>query len=231
MRVNGNSVCVLVLAVLVAMVLWNAQRNMTAFGSATPLFPGGASSMISRFTSGRKVSLVGDDVHLSKETNAKIGAANKTKPKIKNPTLCTTEECKKITEEQRRKNDAKVRDTLKQCPTALIFIWAPWCPHCHNAMPTVVDAAVEADEEVVLVNSEAVSRDLISGDNAIAEVTHFPFLTKGGKTYEGRMDKASIANFCGKDADLAAANEPPPPPQEEAKDAFDKSEDLDSFFH
>lgn len=213
-----NSICVIILAVLVGIVLWNMQRN--AYGMP-PIGPFGAiSSMLGRVTSARIASpdASSPDKHLNPEINEKLADVNANgRTCVINTTHCKDDECKdfqRMDPSSKAKFDAEVMEAKKKHPDALTFVWAPWCAHCHNAMPTVLEAAKELKDPVIMVNCEMVSRSMLSKEGVGAQVTHFPFLTCRGKIFNGRMDKASIKEFV-----EGGESEETPPSEEAPTDA------------
>jgi len=211
-KVNANGVCVIILAILVVMVLWNMQRSMTMnnYQHQVPRFPAYISGMLGRFTSARTSTQARReeangatvvDQLLSTETNETIKSANKVKVKVHNPTSCTDATCENykegVSETEKVKNDSKVIELMKKFPNALVLIWAPWCPHCHNAIPLITEDAKKMKTPVVLVNSELVTTKIMTGADAPAgDVTHFPFIAQNKKLYEGSMDPDAIKAFC-----------------------------------
>ena len=182
-KVNANGICVIVLAILVIMVLWNMQRSMMMNnGYQQPQkFPTYISGMLGRFTSARtsaqarrkdanETTIV--DQLLSTETNETIKSANASETKVYTPTSCTDATCENykegVSESEKVKNDTKVLELMQRFPNALILIWAPWCPHCHNAIPLITEAAKKMKTPVILINSELVTSKIIAGTDAPA---------------------------------------------------------------
>ena len=96
-------------------------------------------------------------------------------------------------------------DTFKGKP-ALIKFYAPWCPHCHTAMPAVIDASLESEHAFAIVNSELIDPKTLQGD--IFQVTHFPYICRQEKknnettmtVFKGSPTKEEILKFSKTDA-------------------------------
>lgn len=71
-------------------------------------------------------------------------------------------------------NTAKLREYMHSNDRGVLMVWAPWCPHCHSALPKVADAARESACDFAVCNSELVQREAIAGD--VLNVPHFPYI-------------------------------------------------------
>lgn len=92
-------------------------------------------------------------------------------------TPCTTSECenyKDMTKEAKEANDTAVRNFVAQNPRLVLMVFAPWCTHCHTAMPAFFEAACDSDVPFGLVNAELVNPDVIAGATRICDVKYFP---------------------------------------------------------
>ena len=106
---------------------------------------------------------------------------------------------------------------LKTHPEAVVMIFAPWCDHCHRAMPGLGEAVSATGFPALMVNAEAVPRALLQGDTALYQCEYFPtFLAKKGDKVVAAKSPAEAAQL------LVAASEakspappatPAPPPQ------------------
>lgn len=223
-----NSICVIILAVLVGIVLWNMQRN--AYGML-PIGPLGAiSSMLGRVTSARITSSAtpANDQHLSPDINEKMSAVNNGRTCVINTTHCKDDNCKNFQSMDpslKAEFDAEVIEAKKKYPKALTFVWAPWCAHCHNAMPTILEAAKELKDPVIMINCEMVSRSMLSKEGVGAQVTHFPFLTCQGKIFNGRMDKMSIKEFVEGSEETLPSTETPTSTDDDSKESAPSAEE------
>lgn len=71
----------------------------------------------------------------------------------------------------------KLVQWLQVHPRAMIMIFAPWCRHCHNAMPTFVERAkvIKASGiDSLMINAEALPRSTFMGDKALLQCEYFP---------------------------------------------------------
>lgn len=89
----------------------------------------------------------------------------------------------------------------------LYMIYAPWCPHCHKAMPNFMEASKKSNTEFALINAELIPRSLIQGNEAIVDVKHFPFFChKRGSNkdvFKGAPTVENLLEFAAKKDDLA----------------------------
>ena len=109
---------------------------------------------------------------------------------------CMEEE---IEDAEKKKNDEKVKEYLAQNPNHVMFIFAPWCGHCKTAMPEFCAARKETSTPLAIVNSNMVSRDLLSTE---FNVTHFPFIIKktenSNEVFKGKAIKENLVDFAKK---------------------------------
>lgn len=218
---NANGVCVIILAILAIIVLWNMQRSMT--GGGYGVLESATSAMKARM--GRKADIVAvsehvNDIFFAKDTAKKIADT----AKVQNPTLCTDESCKNYKElkpEDKAKNDAKVKQAIAAKPHALVLVWAPWCGHCHNAMPVVAEAAKHIEDGVILVNSELVSSEMLR-EGGLAQVTHFPFIMCGGRVFDGPVEKDELKKFAdeAKSASATKVDDKPKSPSHDSLNSY-----------
>ena len=50
--------------------------------------------------------------------------------------------------------------------------------HCHKALPEFVQSSVTSDIPYAMVNGELVDSSILSGPDALFNVTHFPFICR-----------------------------------------------------
>lgn len=90
---------------------------------------------------------------------------------------------KNVLEEHAIKNGDKFVEFDKEHSVVLYMIYAPWCPHCHKALPNFMEASKKSDVPFALINAELMPHTLIQGEDAIVDVKHFPFFCfKNGET-------------------------------------------------
>ena len=79
----------------------------------------------------------------------------------------------KLTVTDKENNTQMVRTCLDENPICMIMVYAPWCKHCHTALPIVKESAsIISSMPVVIINSEMIKQSLLSD----ISVTHFPFI-------------------------------------------------------
>lgn len=93
-----------------------------------------------------------------------------------NLTYCAEDDetCKGKTNEAKKKYTEIVQKFCDETSDYVMMIYAPWCPHCHKAMPNLNEAAKNISQKVALVNADLVERHILQNKNM--EVTHFPFI-------------------------------------------------------
>lgn len=110
---------------------------------------------------------------------------------------CIEEE---VDDNSKKSNDDKVKAYITQHPNHVMFIFAPWCGHCKTAMPEFCAARKETNTPLAIVNSNMVSRDLLSTE---FNVTHFPFIIKKTESsmevFKGKAIKENLVDFAKKD--------------------------------
>lgn len=123
------------------------------------------------------------DAHMKSDETLK-------KSKVQNLTPCdpndsTCSDIKKVTTEVKNKSDEEILNFLLENDDAIIMVYAPWCGHCHNAMPHLHKASEKSSIPCALINAELVSEELLAGK--VFDVKYFPFIvrrTKKGETIE-----------------------------------------------
>ena len=73
---------------------------------------------------------------------------------------------------------AAVRSFAQANERALYMVFAPWCGHCHKAMPAFMEASKSIALPCALVNAELVSADIVEGASSLLDVKHFPFFVR-----------------------------------------------------
>lgn len=127
--------------------------------------------------------------------------------KCKNLTECIEGdgEChdfKNVAANFKKSTTEKVHEYLDTHPNMLILVYAPWCPHCHTALPEFMKVVDEVKDtvDVAILNAEMVERELLGTMN----ITHFPYIAKckdGMKSgthevYRGAPKSEELIKFC-----------------------------------
>lgn len=86
---------------------------------------------------------------------------------------------KQVDSTYKSKTTESAMKLLKQHPDSIVMCYAPWCPHCHNAVPEYCEASKGVKDKCLLINAEMVDQSVLK----MLNVTHFPFIAKrhGGK--------------------------------------------------
>ena len=166
------------------------------------------------YISGRKAAVDKPDCH------AKMSFAG---TEVDNLTHCDENDdaCKsfKSISNDVKKDTAKtVKEYDEKHENKMYMIYAPWCPHCHTALPKFCEASKKCASENVqfaLVNAEMVTSDILqdvkNGTKPVFNVTHFPFLvhkTKNGEeVFKGAPSAENIAEFATKKLDAKEESE------------------------
>ena len=85
---------------------------------------------------------------------------------------------KKCTEKQKTVNKKELEKILKNTDKMIVMFWAPWCPHCHSSMRDFNIASTKSDTPYLMVNAETVDKSAFVGENAVVQLTHFPFMCR-----------------------------------------------------
>ena len=120
------------------------------------------------------------------------------KSNVVNLTHCdpNDESCKilgKIDSDVLKKNDEKVQSFLNENPDSLIMVYAPWCQHCHRAMPEFIAASNESSLPFALINGELVSSHLVHGKDCLIDVQYYPFIFRRCKI-DGKIEDTMLEN-------------------------------------
>lgn len=92
----------------------------------------------------------------------------------------TPDAWKKMTDKEKEQVLASLMKLLVKKPGSMLMIFAPWCPHCHNAMPAFKEKAKSnPDTTFVLCNAEALPQHAFgAGPKALFNIQYFPTFCK-----------------------------------------------------
>jgi len=228
---NTNSVCIIVMGILLLMVLWNAYAG-SGHGSYMH-------AMLGRFVSARAADTSDaaeeeskgdtDDSALDAKAIEEIKQIHESEDPVDVYNLTALHggvKYNELKEEQRSKFEAKVRAFLEKHDQAIVLFFAPWCGHCHAFLPKFVHVAEKAEVPVAIINAECLPRSCISGDGAtLVKIPYFPFVALCTKGEDG---KVKITEVPTQDTDViaqaadskAAADAAEEPAEEENLDLF-----------
>ena len=129
---------------------------------------------------------------------------------VENLTQCSPgAECadpKKVTPAIRKKYDESVDKAIANAQEDMVlFVYAPWCPHCHDAAPHVVQASNLSKKKFAAINGDLVSEKTLTKIG----VEHFPFICKTSKNGTSAVykddpkDKQKVAAFADDEQSLS----------------------------
>ena len=201
----GISMCTVLIGIIVFLVVfWFFSQS----SSCEKYRQGFVNGMRAIAKGGVKPEASTKDVHikvddeLARKTLCRPGDKNC----VTNITSCTGDNCKDIKNvdpEFRKQSDKAVMDFVKNNKTCMLMIYAPWCPHCHTAMPKFFEASKKSKCPYGIINAELVSPHLLQGENALFNVQFFPYIirreTKGEEAsdtvYKGAPSAEGYAKF------------------------------------
>tara|TARA_B100001769_G_C21858387_1_gene464980 strand:+ start:88 stop:693 length:606 start_codon:yes stop_codon:yes gene_type:complete len=119
---------------------------------------------------------------------------------VENTTLCkegdsTCMDFKNVAESVKEENVKNLKKVVDENTNIVLFIYAPWCPHCHTALPEYKKASKLSNKKFAVANAELLPRELLGQLN----VTHFPFicskLSNKMKVYKGPLKADNFKEF------------------------------------
>ena len=127
--------------------------------------------------------------------------------KCENLTAClkgdaSCEDFKNVSTEYKARTTKHTHDYLDTNKNIIMLIYAPWCPHCHTALPAFMEMAEDtgdASVKIAILNAEMVDRSVLGEIG----VTHFPFIASsqnGMKSsqkhvFKGAPTKENLVQF------------------------------------
>jgi thiol-disulfide isomerase/thioredoxin len=175
------------------------------------------SSMLTKFRSARQSSeatVATEDAYVPD-----VGPCHNITQCRKDDPLCA--DWKTVDDTVRKKNEAALRKFIKDSGSSVVFFYAPWCPHCSAAMPGFVNASKRVRIPSAIVNAELLPKESISGEGAVVQITHFPFVCRFGTENSPPV----VLNDVSEDAIVTATSESALAEGAESKIS------LDAFFH
>lgn len=226
---NSNSVCVIVMGILLLMVLWNAYAG-SSHGSYIHAMLGRVVSARAAETPSDEDEAKGDVDDAALEDNAKeaiteVGESAGPSAVYNLTALHGGQKYNELKEEQRSKFEAKVRAFLEKHDEAIILFFAPWCGHCHAFLPKFVHVANKTEVPVAIVNAECLPRSCISGDGAtLVKIPYFPFVALCTKDEDGKIKVTEVptqdTDVIAQAADAKSTEDAVEEPAAESLDAF-----------
>lgn len=165
-----SQLCAVILGIVICYMVLNYQR--TSHGHASiPMTAARWATTVGQVVSARKTQR---DQYLTEETNDALSTTKNVRLLTLSPTGSKAYE--ELSAEEKQANDAKVMRFVNSQASVIVFIFAPWCPHCHQALPEFLAAGALTGSSMAIVNGEMCSRELLQGE--LANVTHFPYVCK-----------------------------------------------------
>jgi thiol-disulfide isomerase/thioredoxin len=174
---------IITVGVVCAVMAYLYKMNAAA-ASKMPQAARVVSAMVSRIVSGR---VVGTSARKSNTTEGNDSSPSEA-PKAK------------ISSDVRDISEAEAKRDVDDCKKpVLLFIWAHWCGHCHEAMAHLGKAAAklkkETDIETKAVNGATCSQEFLESLN-ISGFPTFLMIWPGGTTHQCRNHPAQLEAFC-----------------------------------
>lgn len=196
---ENDSMLILIIIAVVAFLVVVTVGSKPECRQRLRQIPAMISTMRTRFS--KNDGKVSSKISQSEELDEYVKHVSK---KCRNLTAClqgdvNCKDFKNVSEEYKKRKTNEVKEYLQSHQNIMILIYAPWCPHCHTALPQFMEAADELEDvDVAILNAEMVDRKLM-GD---LEVTHFPFIAKSKdgllhkEVFKGRPQRKELVDFC-----------------------------------
>lgn len=159
-------VILLVLAVIIAFYVVTNKDQCRYHMEAMPKYVDQAKKQVqeisSRFVRGMQVRAA---------SSSDVFFEQPSKGNVTNLTPCNDEHCKTKSSQVKSHYTNQVKEFLKD-KDAIVFIFAPWCGHCHNAIPSYYNASANVNAPCTLVNADLVDDSFLQE----MKVTHFPYI-------------------------------------------------------
>ena len=188
---------ILILAIVACLLVYAARRVTTASDSSSQAKSAKRGQM-------QQQGAVDPHVKLPEATQKKLFVADSHKDTgvLHNLTMCDGGECKDaktVTDEAKERHAENVRDFLKENPTAVIMVFAPWCPACTQALPKYADIAGSSTVPMGIVNADMMPHSELAGPDSLFNLQYFPHVAikKGGSLQEhtGAIDHSGLSHI------------------------------------
>lgn len=175
---GGISMCHVLIGIIVFMLLFWMLSNSSSCGRYGQKFVNSMRANMKKEDTANTVDHhIKVDNDLARKTLCRPGDKNC----VTNITECVGDDCKDIktvSPDFKKKADKNVTEFLNKNKTCMVMIYAPWCPHCHTAMPKFFEASKKAKCPFAIINAELVSPQLLQGENSLFNVQFFPFIIR-----------------------------------------------------
>ena len=162
-NMNLISPCVLIGLVIVVYVCWQ-QSNMSTGSRSYPMKYGSSA-----------MSAMKAMVSKQHKPEQVAKSAKKYTPKGETtPSTLKLIEVDEITPKNKEKCTEELHKLLSTEKDLIIFVFAPWCAHCHNMMPLF--RLVANDRNAVMVNGDCLTDEMMSGKDLLPTIEYFPTL-------------------------------------------------------
>ena len=194
-KMKQTGMCTLVLGIIIVIIVY----TMMNYSCKSKQFVSGYISQISQGISSKfsmlhekisNASVSSKQVQLNKSDAYTVDMTNKD---VWNLTACSSDDSscndykKGIDDNLKNMYAQKLKTFVEENPKSTFMIYAPWCPHCHTAMPNFCDASKECEEKFALVNAELIPSNMLHEEPF--KVSHFPYICK--------LDNMSVSVFQG----------------------------------
>lgn len=102
---------------------------------------------------------------------------------------------KSLSADEKKKIGVQLDQWLNQRPSAMVMLFAPWCPHCHDAMSTFSGAASKINaKNAIMVNAETLPAEMIMGEQArLLPLEYYPTFAVKSK-HSSKLNRVGSPN-------------------------------------
>ena len=176
-RSSFVTLLIVIVGVIVAQLVYDTMTNSHRVSDFISAMKSRTSSA-SKTTTDSKVHV--EDAYMKHDPSIPSKLVNLT-PCGPNDSSCA--DIQKVAPETKKKNEQTVLKFLEENADAILMVYAPWCGHCHSAMPHLHKASSQTKIPCALINAELVPEALLAGGPNF-DVKYFPHIvrrTKKGK--------------------------------------------------